>query len=107
MAWLRLAIAVGCSVGGLSSSARAAEPGAFFRAGFGIVDDAGTLPEEVDSGDAIVWKVPLAKGHSTPIVHGDALYLTTFDGKTLATVCLDRATGATRWSQVAPNDRLE
>lgn len=85
----------------------AGEPVAFFRDNHGVVESAGSLPDEVDSADAIVWKVPLEKGHSSPIIVSDAIFLTTFDGKKLATVCLDRATGATRWLQTVPNERLE
>jgi outer membrane protein assembly factor BamB len=86
----------------------AAENVAFFRDNHGVIDAAGTLPEAIDSAAAILWRAPIAKGHSSPIVAGDVIYLTTYDGdKTLATACLDRATGATRWTQAAPNERLE
>lgn len=91
----------------IASSALAAEPVAFFRAGSGVVDSAGSLPETIGTADALVWKTPLAAGHSSPIVCGDALYLTTFDGKALATVALDRATGKIRWTQPVPNERIE
>lgn len=91
----------------IATSALAAEPVAYFRAEQGVVDGAGTLPEAVDSGEAIVWRVPIAKGHSTPTIAGDAIYLTTFDDGKLKTVCLDRATGAERWSQTAPHERIE
>jgi outer membrane protein assembly factor BamB len=87
--------------------ATAGEPVAYFRAEHGVIDKAGTLPEAVDSGDAIVWRVPIAKGHSTPTISGDAIYLTTFDDGKLKTVCLDRTTGAERWSQTAPSERIE
>lgn len=85
----------------------AAEPAAYFRAEHGVIDKAGTLPEAVDSAEAILWRVPIAKGHSTPTISGDAIYLTTFDDGKLKTVCLDRATGAERWSQTAPSERIE
>jgi outer membrane protein assembly factor BamB len=90
-----------------TTSLPAAEPVAFFRADHGIADAAGPLPEAIDSADALLWKVPLAAGHSTPCIHGDAIYLTTFDGKALATVALDRTTGATRWTRTVPNERIE
>jgi outer membrane protein assembly factor BamB len=85
----------------------AAEP-SYFRDTFGVVGDAaGPAPEQIDSDDAIVWKVPLAPGHSSPCIVGDAIYLNTFDDGKLFTVALDRATGKTRWRQQAPNDRVE
>jgi outer membrane protein assembly factor BamB len=92
-----------------AAPAFAAEPVAFFRAGHGVQDAAGSLPAEtIGSADALVWKTPVAAGHSSPIVCGDAIYLTTFDGKqALATVALDRETGKVRWTQPVPNDRIE
>jgi outer membrane protein assembly factor BamB len=87
--------------------AAAAEP-SYFRDTFGVVaDSAGPAPADIESESAVVWKVPLAPGHSSPCVVGDAIYLNTFDRGKLFTVCLDRATGKTRWSQQAPNDRIE
>jgi len=85
----------------------AAEPPTFFRDDHGVVDAAGALPTEVDSADAVLWRVPLAKGHSSPIVCGDAVYLTTFADDKLQTVCLAKADGSVRWSQTVPNERLE
>jgi outer membrane protein assembly factor BamB len=85
----------------------AAEPLAFFRAGYGVADAAGKLPESVDSAADLVWKTPLPFGHSSPCVAGDSVYVTTFDDEKLFTVCLDRETGSIRWKQQAPNDRVE
>jgi len=87
--------------------ALAAEP-SYFRDTYGVVADAaGPAPSQIDSDDAVVWRTPLAPGHSSPCVVGDAIYLNTFDDGKLFTVCLDRATGKTRWSRQAPNDRIE
>lgn len=90
-----------------SSATFAAEPVAFFRAGYGVVDSAGSLPETIVSADGLIWKTPVAAGHSTPTVCGDGIYLTTFENGKLFTVALDRATGKVRWSQPVPHDRLE
>lgn len=86
----------------------AAEPSVFFRGTAGVAtNDAAALPEQVDSDDVVLWRTPLASGHSSPCVVGDGIYLTTFaDGK-LATVALDRATGKIRWTQPAPHERVE
>ncbi len=54
------------------------------------------------SGQNIAWKAPLpGKGHSSPVVIGDRLFLTTFLEETNGRVllCLDPATGAVRWQQ--------
>lgn len=86
----------------------AAESDVYFRSDSGIAaDDKTPLVEAVDSDDAILWKTPLAPGHSSPCVVGNRIFVTTFaDGK-LATVGLDRATGKVLWTQQAPHERIE
>lgn len=53
-------------------------------------------------GDNVIWKSPVG-GRTTPIVSGDAVFLITpvGEGETLGerVICLDRASGATRWEQ--------
>lgn len=91
-----------------------AESPAYFRAGGGIAaDDAQPLPEKIDDEKALLWKTPLAPGHSTPCVAGDSVYVTTFEkgqeagtGK-LFTVALNRDTGEIRWSREAPAKKIE
>lgn len=78
----------------------------YFRHDGGIADDDRKLPERLDESTQ-QWRVPLASGHSTPCVSGDAIFLTTFEDKHLATVALDRRTGQQRWKQVAPTTRIE
>lgn len=78
----------------------------YFRHDGGIADDGQRLPDRLDESTQL-WRTPLAEGHSTPCVYGDAIYLTTFDDGRLATVALDRRTGQPRWSQVAPTKRIE
>ena len=91
-----------------------AESPAYFRAGGGIAaDDAAPLPEKIDEHKSLLWKTPLAPGHSTPCVSGDSVYVTTFEkgkepgtGK-LFTVALSRDTGEIRWSREAPVKKIE
>ncbi|HET6879575.1 MAG TPA: PQQ-binding-like beta-propeller repeat protein [Pirellulales bacterium] len=77
----------------------------YFRHDGGTVDGK-KLPDKLDDRTQ-KWRVPLAAGHSTPCIYGDAIYLTTFDGRQLATVALDRQSGKTRWTQAAPASRIE
>ena len=85
----------------------AAEP-AYFRAGGGVAaNDAAPLPEKIDAESSLLWRAPLASGHSTPCPHGDAIYVTSFDQGKLFTVALDRATGEVRWSREAPAKKIE
>jgi len=49
----------------------------------------------------IVWKAPLpGRGHASPIVWGDAVFIATADATagTQSLLCFDRATGARRWA---------
>ena len=73
----------------------------YFRHDFGVAKDAAPLPSNFESDAKQLWRAPLPPGHSTPCVCGDAIYLTTFQAEEqeLATVALDRATGAIRWRQ--------
>lgn len=97
--WLTL---LGCLTAG------AAEGPVYFRGDQGIAADKASYPSSFNKPSALVWKQSLAQGHSSPCVHGAAVYLTTYDGdKKLATVALDRATGRVRWSHTIPNTRVE
>lgn len=79
----------------------------YFRYDGGVAaEDRQPLPDRLDKSTQ-VWRVPLASGHSTPCVYGDAIYLTTFENDQLATVALDRRTGRVRWRKVAPTTRIE
>jgi len=83
------------------------------------VSQATALPERLDLESGLVWKVPLPEGHSSPVVHGDRLFLTAFEaaatestekgkreGK-LLTLCLDTASGEVLWQREAPRPRQE
>src|SRR6185295_13802459 len=55
----------------------------------------------------VIWKTDLPQGYSSPIVHGDRIYLTGFrDGKLLS-LAIERATGKVLWEREAPRDRRE
>lgn len=80
----------------------------YFRSTHGLAaGEEQPLPDKFDDESQLVWRVPLAPGHSTPCVYRDAVYVTTFDDGKLFTVALDRATGKERWKRQAPNQRLE
>jgi outer membrane protein assembly factor BamB len=86
-----------------------AETNVYFRHDRGLADrDERSLPDDLSAKETLKWRTPLAPGHSSPCISGDAIYLTTFDEqKKLHTVALDRATGKLRWSQPCPATRLE
>jgi outer membrane protein assembly factor BamB len=66
-----------------------------------------TLPADIGPENHLLWKSAVAKGHSSPVLFGDRIYLTGFAGKKLTTFALDRKTGKTLWSQVAPYKKIE
>jgi outer membrane protein assembly factor BamB len=65
------------------------------------------LPERFDSQRNLLWKTPLPAGHSSPVFTDDRIFITAFEGKTLLTICLDRASGKILWRRQAPREREE
>jgi len=55
----------------------------------------------------MVWRTPLPPGHSSPVFTAEHIFVTAFEGKTLLTICLDRASGKVQWRRAAPRDREE
>ena len=58
--------------------------------------DAANLPETWSETENVRWKTPVPhRGWSTPLVHGNQIWLTTAteDGHDFSALCLDRATG--------------
>jgi len=62
-----------------------------------------TPPTTWSETDNIIWKVPVpGRGHSSPIVVGDKIVLSTADesAKTQSVICFDRKSGAQLWQTV-------
>src|ERR1043166_1126937 len=64
-------------------------------------------PTEVGPEKNVKWKVDAPKGLSSPIVAGDKLVITAFDGEKLYTIAYDRANGHEAWRATAPVTKLE
>jgi outer membrane protein assembly factor BamB len=64
------------------------------------------LPDRFDS-KSLLWRTPLPPGHSSPVLTSTRIFVTAFEGKTLLTICLDRAAGRVLWRREAPRDREE
>lgn len=91
----------------LTSHVQAERP-TYFRSDRGLAGaDDRPLPENFDEPANLVWSQPVAPGHSSPCVHGDAIYLTTFHDGKLVTLSLDKKTGAVNWSREAPAEKIE
>ncbi len=86
--------------------ASAQEPNYFRRDHGRAAADDQPLPAELTD-EHLVWKTELQEGHSTPLIVGERIYLTTRDGNDLSTVCLDRASGDVLWKQTVQADELE
>jgi len=78
----------------------------FFRSDLGVAPAAGQLPENFDK---LVWKTDLPSGHSTPVISGKSIFLTSYDSQSneLATIALNLETGRPVWKQIAPVSRIE
>lgn len=78
----------------------------YFRSDLGVAGASGQLPEKFDTP---IWKTDLPSGHSTPVISGARIFLTSHDSANneLATFALDLQTGHTNWKQVVPASRIE
>jgi outer membrane protein assembly factor BamB len=65
------------------------------------------LPEHFDLQKNMVWRTALPPGHSSPVFTAGHIFVTAFEGKTLLTICLDRASGKVLWRREAPREREE
>ena len=88
--------------------------------GAGVNETTG-LPTEFGSVKNLIWRTPLPNGYSSPILVGDRIYLTGYEGEKrvtkqgyvvhdhekLLTFALDRATGRILWRREAPLERTE
>jgi len=94
-------------------TALASEPTAgslnYFRSDGGVARSAGSLPDNLEATEALSWRAPLDGGHSTPILNGDRIILTTWTPKSreLATVGLDGKTGKLLWRNPLVPERVE
>jgi outer membrane protein assembly factor BamB len=62
----------------------------------------GGYPAEIGPRTNVVWKTPLPPGHSSPVVHGDRVYVTAVADGRLLTIGLDRGDGRILWRAEAP-----
>jgi outer membrane protein assembly factor BamB len=66
------------------------------------VSTATNVPIDFGPSKNLLWRVALPPGHSSPILHGDRIYLTAFRGDVLVTIAIDRPTGRILWERAAP-----
>src|SRR6516225_6489128 len=64
-------------------------------------------PVEFGPTKNLKWKVPAPGGLSSPIIAGDKLVITAFEGGKLYTVAYQRANGTEAWRREAPANKIE
>ncbi|MSQ93534.1 MAG: pyrrolo-quinoline quinone [Gemmataceae bacterium] len=78
-----------------------------FRGQGGIAVGNAVLPVEIGPKQYVVWKSPLPAGLSSPVVHGNQVFVTGVHDKKLVTIGLDFKTGKELWRTEAPHKGLE
>ncbi len=74
--------------------------------GSGLAETTG-LPVEFGPGRNVIWKADVPEGFSSPVIHGNRIYLTGVREEKLVTFALDRASGKIVWEREAPRVRRE
>ncbi|MGI8982009.1 MAG: PQQ-binding-like beta-propeller repeat protein [Pirellulaceae bacterium] len=64
-------------------------------------------PVEFGPEKNVKWKVPAPSGLSSPVIAGDKLMITAFEGEKLYTVAYNRADGKEAWRAEAPAKQIE
>ncbi len=95
-----------CVSAGLAGDGPLAWP-QFRGPGGSAVADNQKPPVEFGPTKNVKWKVPVPPGISSPIVAGDLLVLTAFDGGKLYTIAYRRADGKEAWRALAPATKIE
>jgi len=81
----------------------------YFRSDAGLPAPGGPLPEDFNAPEALSWRMPLDGGHSTPILEGGKIFVTTYrpNSKELATVALEQSSGKMLWRNPIVPEQVE
>jgi outer membrane protein assembly factor BamB len=66
------------------------------------ISTATNVPIEFGPAKNLVWRLELPRGHSSPVLLRDRIYLTGMRGEDLVTIAVDRAKGRIVWERPAP-----
>jgi outer membrane protein assembly factor BamB len=75
--------------------------------GLGIAPDNQTYPTELDASKNLLWKTEVPKGHSSPCIWGDNIFLTACTDKVLETLCIDRSDGRIKWRRTVEPEVMQ
>ena len=78
-----------------------------FRGPGGLGIGTGKPPIEFNADKNVLWKVAVPRGHSSPCIWGNKIFLTGLDDGKLVTVCHARTDGRELWRAVAPAEKIE
>ncbi len=102
----RWTVVLVAALAGAASSAGAEEWNRFRGPnGTGIGPD-GELPAVFGPGEALVFRVPLPPGHSSPILADGRVHVTAYSDTEFFTIALDAGTGDELWRAAAKRERV-
>ncbi len=71
------------------------------------VADTSKPPVKIGLETNVFWKSPVPPGVSSPVIAGNRIFLTGYEGGKLFTMAYDRTTGKEIWRTVAPTQKIE
>lgn len=105
------AVVLAAALSGEVSAAAAGDwPGWRGPTGDGHAASGQTVPEKWSETENVIWRAAIrGRGHSSPTVVGNQVFLTTADiaSAEQVVICLDRATGKSRWETVIHRGNLD
>ena len=75
--------------------------------GLGIAPDDQAYPTKLDMSKNLLWKTEVPKGHSSPCIWGDRIFITARSGKNLETICIDRGNGTIKWRKTVEPETMQ
>jgi len=77
--------------------------------GSGHAAEGQNLPVKFGPEQNLLWKTAVPKGHSSPCIWGDHIFLTGFDKdkKELQVFCIERSSGKIQWNRIVPAEQIE
>jgi len=73
----------------------------------GLGAEGQNFPVEFGPEQNLLWKISLGRGHSSPCIRGDEIFITARSGKSLETICIDREDGKIKWRKSIVPEKLE
>ena len=71
------------------------------------IAEAENPPAHFGPASNVVWQTESPRGHSSPVILKNRIFLTGSDANKMITLCLDRLTGKTLWEQSVTAEKLE